>query len=586
MLDHVTPLPPALVATTSIMLASGFLRAECEPANFRVAIPFLSSTSLEISWEDTCDDETEYEFQVLPEGQDWFTIATAPANSTLLSLRGGSPNTTASFRMRTVRPDGHSEWTEGVEVTLPSGFAIEAGQFVGGTVGEPLTGPALQIYTAPGEEPASSFGVTDLPPSWDFDPTTGVISGTPAAPGVYRPMVSATNGTSEATTFVTFRIKPAPAGPEEHSPVPDFLFLAPPSGQIRHDLAPHFRDPDTTIAIRFETNLGDIDSILYPEACPAHIENLLNYIDRGDYDGVIFHRSATLASSGVAVVQAGLMKPDGNGDYTLVVTDPNVVDEPGLSNRTGTLAMAKTNAPNSGSSQVYFNTIDNTTLDGPGSNGGYTVFGRATSGSLPVLADMHARPRGNYSATVNDTEQTLTDWPTTAEPEGNTPAVGELVQIVQARRLQELLSYRLGPVSNPSLVTASLNGTELTLNPIPGATGTSTLTVEVSDLDGTILPVELSYCVLDLDFRPGLSANDHPTVTFQHEKEPANLSYEVQSSLDGQNWTTYWETGDGTMTAPVIAIDDLGNTWQLTVEDTSITSPATRTALLRIVVSK
>ncbi|MEE2623125.1 MAG: peptidylprolyl isomerase, partial [Verrucomicrobiota bacterium] len=527
------PLPPALVATTSIMLASGFLRAECEPANFRVAIPFLSSTSLEISWEDTCDDETEYEFQVLPEGQDWFTIATSPANSTLVSLRGGSPNTTATFRMRTVRPDGHSEWTEVVEVTLPSGFAIEAGRFVGGTVGEPLTGPALQIYTTQGEGTASSFGVTDLPPGWDFDPTTGVISGTPTAPGVYRPMVSATDGTDTATTFVTFRVKPATAGPEEQSPVPDYLFLAPPSGQIRHDLAPHFRDPDTATAIRFETNLGDIDSILYPEACPAHVENLLNYIDRGDYNGVIFHRSATLASSGVAVVQAGLMKPDGSGDYTLVVTDPNVVDEPGLSNLTGTLAMAKTNAPNSGSSQIYFNTIDNTNLDGPGSNGGYTVFGRATSGSLPLLADMHARPRDNYTVTVDGIEQTITDWPTTAEPEGNTPVVEELVQIVQARRLQELLSYHLGSVSNPSLVTASLNGTELTLDPIPGAAGTSTLTVEVSDLDGTVLPIELSYCVLDLDFRPGLSAHDHPTVTFQHEKEPANLSYEVQSSLDG-----------------------------------------------------
>ena len=194
--------------------------------------------------------------QVLPEGQDWFTIATSPANSTLVSLRGGSPNTTATFRMRTVRPDGHSEWTEVVEVTLPSGFAIEAGRFVGGTVGEPLTGPALQIYTTQGEGTASSFGVTDLPPGWDFDPTTGVISGSPTAPGVYRPMVSATDGTDTATTFVTFRVKPATAGPEEQSPVPDYLFLAPPSGQIRHDLAPHFRDPDTATAIRFETNLG------------------------------------------------------------------------------------------------------------------------------------------------------------------------------------------------------------------------------------------------------------------------------------------------------------------------------------------
>ncbi|MCH2065553.1 MAG: peptidylprolyl isomerase, partial [Roseibacillus sp.] len=376
------------------------------------------------------------------------------------------------------------------------------------------------------------------------------------------------------------------SGPGEQSPVPDFLFLASPSGKIRHDLAPHFRDPDTTTAIRFETTLGDVDSILYPEACPAHVENLLNYIDRGDYDGVIFHRSATLASSGVAVVQAGLMKPDGSGDYTRVVTDPNVVDEPGLSNLTGTLAMAKTSWPNSGSSQVYFNTIDNTNLDGTQANGGYTVFGRATSGSLPVLADMHARPRGNYTVTVDGLEQAINDWPTTVEPEGNTPTTGELVQVIQARRIEELLSYRLDSVSNPSLVTASLDGTELTLDPVPGATGTSTLTIEVSDLDGNVLPVGLSYCVLNLEFRSGLSVNHHPTATFRHEKEPGNLSYEVQSSLDGQNWTTFWKTGDGPKATPVIASNDLGSAWQVTVEDTSITSPATRSALLRIVVSK
>ena len=585
LLGLVTPVLRSLVAAALIPFGGGLLNAECEPANFRVAIPFLSRTSLEISWADNCDDETGYEFQVLS-GQDWVTITTSPPNSTLLSLRGGSPNSTVTFRMRTLRPDGNSEWTEPVEATLPTEFAIEAGRFIGGTVGESLTGPALRVYNSQGEGTASGFEVTDLPPGWEFDASNGVISGTPSAPGVYRPVISATDGTSTASTFVTFRIKPAITGPEETSPVPDFLFLTPPTGRIRYNLSPHFRDPDTSAAIRFRTNLGDIDSILYLETCPAHVENLLNYIDRGDYDGVIFHRSAIPATSGVAVVQAGLMKPDGNGDYSRVVTDPPVVDEPALSNLMGTLAMAKTSDPNSGSSQVYFNTTDNTNLDGAQPNGGYTVFGRATSGSLPVLADIYSRPRGNYTVSVDTFDLTINDWPTTSEPEGDAPADGDLVQILEAMRIEEILSYRIASADNAALVNASLEGAELTLDPVPGATGTASVVVEVSDLDGSTLPVELSYCVLNLGFEPGLSANGHPIVTFRHEKEPASLSYEVQSSRDGLAWTTFWRTADGTTAGPVITRTDLGSAWQLSIEDSSISSPATSTALLRIVVSK
>ena len=110
--------------------------------------------------------------------------------------------------------------------------------------------------------------------------------------------------------------------------------------------------------------------------------------------------------------------------------------------------------------------------------------------------------------------------------------------------------------------------------------------MEVRDLDGSTLPVELSYCVLNLGFEPSLSPNGHPIVTFHHEKEPASLSYEVQSSRDGLAWTTFWRTADGTTASPVITRTDLGSAWQLSIEDSSISSPATSTALLRIVVSK
>ncbi|MBB80789.1 MAG: hypothetical protein CMN02_07315, partial [Roseibacillus sp.] len=523
-----------VIATTFIM--TGFLWAGDDPTDVRVATPFLASTSIEVAWSDNCDDETGYELQVRPEGQDWFTVAVSPANSTLLSLRGGSPGSTLSFRVRALRPEEDSGWTESPDVTLPSGFAIEAGRFIGGTVGTPLTSPLLTVYTLEGEGNASSFEVSDLPDGFVFDASIGTFSGSPLAPGIYRPMISATDGNTVATTFITLRVKPATAGPEELSPLPSFLFLSPSIAPIRYDLAPHFHDPDTSTAIRFQTNLGTIDSILYPEACPAHVENLLNYINRGDYDGAIFHRSAITATSGVAVVQAGLMKLDAEENFTRIVTDPSVVDEPALSNLTGTLAMAKTGAPDSGSSQVYFNTIDNLNLDGPQSNGGYTVFGRVTTESLPVIADISALPRGTYTASIDSLPQTLSDWPTTTVPEDSIPAPAELVQITEATQLENLLSYRLGPDGDSSLVSSSLTDTELTLAPVPGATGTTSITIEVQDLDGTVLPALIPYCVLDLDFHPLLSPAGHPAVTFRHEKTPAALSYEVQSSLDGQQW--------------------------------------------------
>ena len=573
-----------VIATTFIM--AGFLRAGDDPTDVRVATPFLASTSIEVAWSDNCDDETGYELQVRPEGQDWFTVAVSPANSTLLSLRGGSPGSTLSFRIRALRDEEDSGWTESPDVTLPSGFAIEAGRFIGGTVGAPLTSPLLTVYTLEGEGNASSFEVSDLPEGFVFDASIGTFSGSPIAPGIYRPMISATDGTTVATTFITLRVKPATAGPEELSPLPSFLFLSPPIAPIRHDLAPHFHDPDTSTAIRFQTNLGTIDSLLYPEACPAHVENLLNYINRGDYDGAIFHRSAITATSGVAVVQAGLMKLDAEENFTRIVTDPSVVDEPALSNLTGTLAMAKTGAPDSGSSQVYFNTIDNLNLDGPQSNGGYTVFGRVTTESLSVIADISALPRGTYTASIDSLPQTLSDWPTTVVPEDSIPAPAELVQITEATQLEDLLSYRLGPDGDSSLVSSSLTDTELTLAPVPGATGTTSITIEVEDLDGTILPALISYCVLDLDFRPLLSPAGHPAVTFRHEKTPAALSYEVQSSLDGQQWSTVWRTEEGIASPAVIAQADLGSAWQLTVEDSAITSPATGVALLRIAVAK
>jgi peptidyl-prolyl cis-trans isomerase A (cyclophilin A) len=419
-----------------------------------------------------------------------------------------------------------------------------------------------------------------------IDPATGVISGLAPAVGIHRPLVTVTDGTAEVSTFVTIRIQEPVSGPVEHTPLPDALFLSPPGAPLRFALEDFVDDPDTSEAICISTNLGDIDTILFAEACPAHVANLFAYIDRGDYTDVIFHRSAVTTTSGVAVVQAGLMKPDGAGDYTRVDPDPTVPDEPGLSNLAGSFAMAKTSARNSGSTQWYFNTIDNTNLDGPQSNGGYTVFGRATTPSLPVLAEMHSRPRGNYTVMIDGLSQTLNDWPTTVVPAGATPVLEELVTINSVTHIDALLTCTLNTNSNPAVVHAALNGSELMLSHVPGATGAATITVDVADLDGTLLPVSLDYCVLDLDLVAGLSAGRRLTATFNHEKLPASLSYEVQRSTDGLIWTGFWSTGDGLGAPAVVGNDDQGTHWRLTVEDSTISPPATQTALVRIVVTK
>ena len=578
------PFPPAALPLF-LSLAIPLWAAEA-PSNLRAASPLVSGSSFELAWEDHADDEDGFEYQFSPDGlTDWVFIGTVKRNQSLVSnITGGALETTYYFRVRaTSTASGDSDWSNVAFTSIGAAVPIWMGSraFQGGTTGEQISTRPPETYGAP----VTEFSATALPVGLSIDPSTGVISGIAPPPGIYRPLITATEGTEECDSFVTLRIKPASSGPIELSSVPDTILLAPPTDPLCLDLSTHLHDPDVPDAIRISTNLGDIDTILHSHACPASVENLLAYVDRGDYVDVMFHRSAVTATSGVEVIQAGNFKPDGAGDYTLIPTDPNVIDEPGLSNVAGSFAMAKTSSRHSGSNQWYFNTIDNLNLDGPQSNGGYTVFGRTAPASLPVIAEIQSRPRGNYSVTVDGLSQTLNDWPTTTVPGGASPTVEELIQIQSVTRLAPL-TYTLNNNDNPALVSASLNGTELKLTPVAGAIGIAMITVDATDLDGSVLPVELSYCVLNLDLVPSLSPSGHLAATFTHEKLPASLSYELQSSSDGKSWTTFWTTSDGFAAPAVITNDDLGSQRRLTVENDSLNPPATTTALVRIVVTK
>jgi peptidyl-prolyl cis-trans isomerase B (cyclophilin B) len=126
--------------------------------------------------------------------------------------------------------------------------------------------------------------------------------------------------------------------------------------------------------ITLKTNQGDIVIELDKENAPGTCENFLRYVQDGFFDGTIFHRVIDNF-----MIQGGGFLP---GMVQKQTRDP-IENEAknGLSNLTGTIAMARTMDPHSASSQFFINVSDNKFLDYPGQDGwGYCVFGKVVTG--------------------------------------------------------------------------------------------------------------------------------------------------------------------------------------------------------------
>ncbi len=126
--------------------------------------------------------------------------------------------------------------------------------------------------------------------------------------------------------------------------------------------------------ITLKTNMGDIVIELDEEKAPITSANFAQYVEEGFYDGTIFHRVIDNF-----MVQGGGFEP-GMIQKTTRATIENEAKN-GLSNKIGTLAMARTMDPHSASAQFFINVADNKFLDYPGQDGwGYCVFGKVVEG--------------------------------------------------------------------------------------------------------------------------------------------------------------------------------------------------------------
>jgi cyclophilin family peptidyl-prolyl cis-trans isomerase len=125
--------------------------------------------------------------------------------------------------------------------------------------------------------------------------------------------------------------------------------------------------------VALETSLGTIKIALDRDKAPVTVENFLQYVRSGHYDGTIFHR-----------VIPNFMIQGGGFDANMKQkpTRPPIKNEArnGLKNRRGTVAMARTNDPDSATSQFFINVKDNTMLDYGMRNAGYAVFGEVVEG--------------------------------------------------------------------------------------------------------------------------------------------------------------------------------------------------------------
>jgi peptidyl-prolyl cis-trans isomerase A (cyclophilin A) len=158
--------------------------------------------------------------------------------------------------------------------------------------------------------------------------------------------------------------------------------------------APAQSKPDTVV---FKTSLGDLTIALFNRLAPVTVKNFLAYVDSGFYNGTIFHR-----------VIPGFVIQGGGYNKNLVrrPTFPPIKNESdnGLKNERGTLSMARTQDPNSATSQFFVNLVDNTGLDFKGEGTGYAVFGKVIAGMDVVdkIAKVQTETRGGFQDIPKD----------------------------------------------------------------------------------------------------------------------------------------------------------------------------------------
>ena len=261
------------------------------------------------------------------------------------------------------------------------------------------------------------------------------------------------------------------------------------------DLTPAFSDPDASAAVRLTTVLGNIDIALFGNQKPVTVANFLNYVNQGRYFKLdpttnqiassFIHRSVPgfiIQGGGFLGTVDPNLTNNPNKDNVLptqVLAFAAIQNEPGISNKRGTIAMAQNSGnPNSATSQWFINLADNTNLDTQTTNNGvtagpYTVFGRVVGNGMTVADNIAAVPRYNFGAPFSE-------LPLRNFSGGSTPV--KLPNLISLPAITQISPLVYSAVSDNARVTVVVSGTNLLVT--GNSVGAAHVTVTATDLDG------------------------------------------------------------------------------------------------------
>jgi cyclophilin family peptidyl-prolyl cis-trans isomerase len=248
------------------------------------------------------------------------------------------------------------------------------------------------------------------------------------------------------------------------------------------DLANRFADPDLAgTIVKFQSVFGDINVQLFDAQKPITVENFLRYVDGNLYDNSMIHRSVP-----GFVVQGGGFRATVPSPPS-ISSFPPILNEPGIPNTRGTIAMAKLGGnPNSATNQWFFNLADNRSiLDGQ--NGGFTVFGRVLGDGMTVVDAIAAVPVFNADGGGVFGEVPLRNYTSGAVTNSNLVSFSDIGRT-------SAFNYSV-TVGDPTLVSAQIVEGKVVVSYLQNKTGTTTITVRATGIDSTANFIEDTFNV-------------------------------------------------------------------------------------------
>ena len=570
------------------------------PSNFHHASSNANNQAT-LAWDDNSSDEAGFVLEVW-NGASWFDpFGALAADETELPITGFSTGSVVSWRIRAF--NAASEFSDPVELTVTMRVgSVGAPDYHQSQIGESIN---LQL-TSPGFT-SPTFELGALPEGVTFNAATSEISGITTEGGFFPILIKAIEGIDERRASIALAIIDPPQVTAPQSP----QGIAGTSQDL--DLNSVFDDPDTETTAVIKTNLGDIPLTLFDTAAPVTCDNFKGYMDRGDWDNTIIHRSVP-----GFVLQGGWLYPEiGSGKiFTTVPSQGFIADEydDARPNAATTFAMAKNN-PNQATTNWFIGLRDNAqNLDLQA--GGFAAFARLIGAGRTVTSAIDALTDATYSGiSINGVGgRELANMPLT-EVTAESPLESQLVVVSSVERVDPM-TFELVGNSHPSAVAASLDDSGMLSLGYAAVTeseagGESTITVAATDFDGA--RTEYSFTAKSLvDYTgwagvflggapedntdggiltdlqeyafggaPTASGDDssiaphlaevevagesYDAIVFYHRKYASDLVYTVQATTDLVVWADLWTSADGNGAEAVAATEDMGAFWKRTV---------------------